>query len=450
MRPLLFVPALLLLACTPQGAQRIPPKESLYFPTGLVFAPGEAGSPGVVYVASANFDRRYDFGTITAIDLAKLAELPAFGTPVPVDASGKEDPADIFDLRVAAENQVLVQSFTGEMAGYQLPGGPFRLFVPSRSEGNQIHTVDAAGAALNCTFPGASAQDCSTGSPSTTALETTATGKPRAPEPYGITVTREGRVWVTHVRGADSPVGSGKNVEGYVVNFDAANPKIEAENFVLIGQAGGTNSIAVGQRFAFVTGRFASPTGAMIRLVDRTGRVGVLNPGLENVYQVLESRGVGLTSDERRLFIVGRSPDTLLVLDVVNSTADFPSITVVRGVPLPSGGNGLKIVERPGRGPLVLVTSSLANVVSVYDDDLGQLVAQVSNLGSQPFGLDVQPRTGPAGTSGVRVFVSTFGDGRVAVLDMPDVNNPQNIHVVALLGLPQFCILDPASEGCPQ
>jgi hypothetical protein len=446
MRPLFLVPALVLLACTPQGSQRLPPTDSLYFPTGIAFAPGNPGSPGVVYVASANFDRRFDFGTVTAIDLSKIpeTELPALG------ASTEGNPRAIFDLRLTAENQVLVQSFTGEMGGFQVPGGPFRLFVPSRSEGSFVHMVDAVGGQLSCTAPyvGPSAQDCSSGGLSTISLQNTATGKPRAPEPYGVTVTRDGQVWLTHVRGADSPVGSGTNIEGYVVTLDAANPTIDADNFTLIGSTGGTNSIAVGQRYAFVTGRYTNPRGAMIRIIDRQRRVPLLNPQLESVYQVLEARGVGITSDERRLFVAGRSPDTLVVIELRDTLTDLPKLTVVRGVPLPAGSNGLKIIERAGRGPLVIVTSSLGNVVSVYDDDLGQLVAQVSDVGSQPFGLDVQTRTEADGTTRARIFVSTFGDDRVAVLDMPDVNDPQKTYVVARLGLPRFCLFDRNRDDC--
>ena len=59
-------------ACPPQSLPNPPPLTQFYFPTGLVHADGAAdGGDGYLYVASANFDKRYDTGSILAVDCAR-------------------------------------------------------------------------------------------------------------------------------------------------------------------------------------------------------------------------------------------------------------------------------------------------------------------------------------------------------------------------------------------
>ncbi len=100
------------------------------------------------------------------------------------------------------------------------------------------------------------------------------------------------------------------------------------------------------------------------------------------------------------------------------------------------------------RGDLVVVTSSTAGAVSIYDDDAGRLVAQVNGVGEQPFGIAVQPNGScrdPSGGSDrptqARVFVSNFGDGRVAVIDV-NMARPERATLVAHLGKSQTCLTE--------
>jgi hypothetical protein len=99
----------------------------------------------------------------------------------------------------------------------------------------------------------------------------------------------------------------------------------------------------------------------------------------------------------------------------------------------------------------VVVTSSTAGVVSIYDDDAGRLVSQISGVGSQPFGIAVQPADptapDPAARNVARVFVSNFGDGRVAVIDV-DVVQPERSRLVAHLGKAQTCLLQGNDASC--
>src|SRR5687768_10213304 len=124
---LLALPLLLLGAgCANDAVTRPPVPGRFYFPTGLDHVAGSTAD-GILLVASSNFDRRYDFGSLTAVDLSTLG-LPAFGSPPPVAA------LEVPDLQVSADNEVFIANFAGELATFRLPDGTERVFVPTRGE----------------------------------------------------------------------------------------------------------------------------------------------------------------------------------------------------------------------------------------------------------------------------------------------------------------------------
>jgi hypothetical protein len=75
---------------------------------------------------------------------------------------------------------------------------------------------------------------------------------------------------------------------------------------------------------------------------------------------------------------------------------------------------------------------------------VGELVAHVPAVGIQPFGVAVDRRG-----SGARLYLSNFGDGRVAVVDIPDLARPQDARLVAHLGQSQLCLTrSTQTAGC--
>jgi hypothetical protein len=174
-----------------------------------------------------------------------------------------------------------------------------------------------------------------------------------------------------------------------------------------------------------------SPAPNLLRIVGRDGTA--YSTSLESYFRVSDSRHLALSSDGKRLFLVGRVPDTLLVLKI--NDADPTSLSFVRGVPLPDAPNQVAVISRPGRGDLVAVSATSGGSVAIYDEDVGELVALVPGLGVQPYGLAVDHR----GTA-ARLYVSLFGDGRVGVIDIPDLDRPQEAHLVAHLGASQLCV----------
>jgi DNA-binding beta-propeller fold protein YncE len=131
----------------------------------------------------------------------------------------------------------------------------------------------------------------------------------------------------------------------------------------------------------------------------------------------------------------------------VQSGATTLNVNVVRAIDtLPPGASVVRVISRgPGRGDLVLVTCTIAGVLAIYDDEVGDIVAQVQDLGDQPYALAIDVRQTDTGL-GARVYVANFGDGQVSVIDINNLDSPQNAHVMARLGTLQRCAGQQAND----
>jgi hypothetical protein len=482
MRPHFLCLALLVAACN-EANPRTAPSDRFIYPSGLVHRAVPGSTNGVLYVASANFDRCFDQGTVMAVDLDRV-DLPALG------AATNTDPLKLTQLNLAEGSRVYIESYAGEMTLWERPDAPPRLFVPARADGDFIHYIDLPEPTrLACVVADRDAGDntsednpegtdadpnsdlgsgdsCIDGALSLTRdVPGQQNDLPRAPAPFGVTVSNEGELFVTHVDPADTPARSGIDFQSYLVQLQGSTPSVSSENFRPLNAAdlpvGGSHSVAVGERYLFVSGRFASNVQNvtsrrfLLRVLDRTNTSRIIDPGVDVAFAAQDARGLALTqadaSGARRLYLALRSPDSLVVLNVRGdeATSDQPNLTLVGSVPMPDGPTQVKLVSRgPTRSVLVLVSCSAAGVVAIFDPDVGQVVAQVAvgeadagDLEPQPFGLAVQEQGNAA-----RVFVSNFGDGRVSVIDIPDLENPQLARLVARLGTRQ----DEADVTCQE
>lgn len=470
MRAHLLTAALLLVSCDTTPEPRPPPSTRLVYPSGLAFWHPEGGpsTNGFLYVASANFDKCYESGAVAALDLDSLGLRP-FGTPFTQTA--EEDRGTLLEnLGVGSNAYVQIQSFAGEMTLWAPPGRNPRLFVPSRAEGSFLHAIDVGpdGVTLSCA-QGGNGRDCRDGALSLLDVPGATDGAPAAPGPLGVSVERtnpDSRLWVTHSE-LVGPAEAGRESEfqSYLVNLPAADPSRDAlgvGNFAPLGingrLAGAAHAAAIGGRYVYLSGRNSStaqlgPLAAqfILRLVDRNAPERVLESDVELVYSVREARGVAvvqrpsaanptvLDPNRERIYLLARGPDTLLVLDVEDALQERPTIRVVTALPLPEGSAEVEVISRTvGRGNIVAVTGSGDEAVALFDEEVGQLVSQVlvgdqdPSQPSQPFGLTADVRGNSA-----RLFASTFGDGRVAVIDIPDLDRPQDARLVARLGAPQ-------------
>lgn len=472
--------ALLVAACPAVDVSLPTPVDRFYFPSAITHLdnPALPTGNGVLVVASANFDKRFSAGSLIAVNLDTLSPpLPAFG------ATPASPVTQLSAIRAAplmpdggAPDAVLIAPFAGQMAALPLGPDRFRLFVPTRSERQRVHAVEltlGAGGAVSLSCFNSADRDCGQSATSLVQFEQTETGIPRAPGAFGVALRpracasaatcgpgpyacRQSRcvftpagaaeepavdVLVTHITQADTPLGSTKDPRGYLVKLRSESMAVGEDDFVNLG-FGASHAVAVGARWNYVSGRFLSPVGNLIRLVDvDTGAT--LSSGLESVFRVSEARGIALSSDERRVYLLGRAPDALLVASIDDAAADAPRLQIVRGNPLPEAPNELVVLARPGRGDLLAITCTNAGVLAFYDDDLGDVVAQVPGVGVQPFGLAVDRRG-----AGARLFTSNFQDGRIAVIDVPDLNQPQGARLVAHLGRQQLCLIRPSDPSC--
>jgi len=481
MKPLIIFALLVVAtACAPSTNARLPPSDAFYFPSGIVYHEFGPAKEGHLYVASANYDKRFDSGSLSVVRLSSVSGLPPIGPGV--SPSG---PVQLQNLG-SDFSQVFIQSFAGEMAAYipqdasgnprhdcvdsgggALPDCPIRLFIPTRAEGDLLEMVDALGTSVTCLQGG---NNCVDPSFSLTALERVGGGKPRAPEPIGVAVSSAGSgdVFVTHLKAADSPPKSNQLLETYVVHLSATDPVIDEKSFLSLRNQCAlvgcpiTSSVALGSRYAYLSSRYITASGTVVFSLDQRnlapsdGSATVYDSFLETAFQTLESRGIAIGTNERRLYVAGRSPESLVVVNIADPMAALPVLTVARALTLPDGPNQVKVIPRQQRGDLVVVTSSTAGVVSIYDDDVGRIVTQITGVGSQPFGIAVQsgPNQTCQGAVGsppvpcARIFVSDFGDGRIAVIDISDLTHPERAQLVAHLGRAQTCLLQESDASC--
>jgi hypothetical protein len=126
-----------------------------------------------------------------------------------------------------------------------------------------------------------------------------------------------------------------------------------------------------------------------------------------------------------------------------------PAVTLVRAVPLPEGPNDVQLIARPGgQSPLVAVTCYIDGSVVFYDDDLGQIAALLPGVGALPFAMSIDSR----GLDWARVYVSNFGDGRIAVIDVPlspiIAGEKFSPRLIGHVGSKQYCLINTDQSNC--
>lgn len=484
--------ALLALAtCANPGSDIGPPLTQLYFPAGIQHVAVPGSTDGVLFVLNQNNDKRYGTSSVVGIRLDDL-NLPALGSTNPdvvqevvqIPHLGPLMPSGVTSLR--AQQSAQVGPFGTELGISTVGPNQYRLYVPSRAEGNSLFQVAAAIDSdgvpdLTCIkgSPDAGRNCIDTGvSLTPRKFEGSTTGVPRAPAPYGVvaaprtcTIDHDccneadadnacdrscsagaciGKdklpyhdIYVTHQQYADSPLASGLNPYWFLVRLDSDDFNIADDglNYIDIGTGAG-NSVLVKGKYAYVTGRALTPAPNLLRLISRN-RV-LINTTFENTFRVGDSRSIALSSDGKKLFVVTRIPDMLMVISLDDSNPDVPILQLERAVPLPDAANQVVVIPRAGKGDLAVASCTSGSSVAIYDEDVGDLVSIVTGVGYQPFGLAADVRGNAA-----RIFVSVFGDGRIAVIDIANLDRPHEARLIAHFGAQQLCtVRGSTSPGC--
>jgi hypothetical protein len=431
-----LIPGLLLLTgavldgCAVKDPGVPPPSDRLYYPTGVAFVPGGAGGQGTVYVASSNFDLRFHLGTLSAIDVASLGLNTDAGTTAVHDPLGH------------VASQVLIDNFGGPLAVMQVPGtGPAarRLFVASRAS-NVLEAIDVDGTTMSCpTNPGDT--NCFTHAVSLHVDEQHQVRDAYRP------VVANGRVWVSHLSVMDTPKNSGQDRFSALASVDPLT--LQPPEFVGIGLEA-SDGLASVDGLLYLGGRATSgdANDEPLRRIDLlTSDFPVLNLPIRAGAYVYDTRGMALSSDGSRLYMVTRTPDALVTLDMSLGLDGLPKEQVLGVAQLPKGPTEVAVIPRgPGRHDLVAITCATDNSVALYDDDLGQVVAAVQGGGESPFGVAVDA-TAPGRA---RLFVTSFGRGALSVVDIPDLDDARTASVLGVFGPNQNCLNDVLAARPPE
>ena len=94
------------------------------------------------------------------------------------------------------------------------------------------------------------------------------------------------------------------------------------------------------------------------------------------------------------------------------------------------------------------VTCYTDGSVVFYDDDLGQIAGLIPGVGALPFAMAIDGR----GPDWARVYVSNFGDGRIAIIDVPlspvIAGERFSPRLIGHVGSKQYCLLNTDQPDC--
>lgn len=441
--PKFLAVAALLAGCGDYARTGDSPADIFYFPTGLAVGHvlttcpanttctcqgGTAGCRTVLYVASSNFDLRYDLqtgGSVMAVDPDSTQKVARVGNPVPIASFAGE--LELVDAATCP-------GWTGK---------PLAL-VASRSA-NLLYSMplaeDGAPTCEGCQvplFPGARdpyaiAVACRDGARDVRAFVsflTTAAGGarlqqlPLLPQP-------------TYCPPASDPL----NYPECLLVAPVASPAAVA--------AAGLAFDRTGDR-VFLASQFAGSGTPFIHYWD------MRSPGNDQIMGVGvagETTALAVSSDGRRAYVAlrlfdpvlasqGRPADiggALAVLDISERPEGGPWGGLLRVVPVGMGPATVRVVKRSGLEDLVAVTCSDDATFHLYDDEVGVVAAVIGAdargkplLGYRPLGLAVESPyfAGTAFPDAVRFFVASFDGGNVSLLQLDDPTVPGSVRLV--------------------
>jgi DNA-binding beta-propeller fold protein YncE len=416
--------ACLLAGCAQSDLGTPPPKDGFYYPISVAALERPDSAP-VLYVVNSNFDLRYNRGTVLAVDLAKLGTISG---RMPVNTAVDPD-----------VGHVSIDHFGGEALLYTprtRTGTEQRLFVTTRYE-HTLYSLNVDGPKIACADGG---QDCLGQGMK---MEDPEDADRRMVDPFGMALDGED-LWVGHLHVSDNPPDTGKDRVSYLARLNAE--RFDSLKLFDIGLAA-VQGVVRGPMGLYLAGRTLTGTEAtqsmavrFVPIVDQAPRA-TGDHSIENQdvvtgeTSVYEARGVALSSDRNRLFVTTRSPAGLMVLDVTPeiTTGEYvrPRNTILGFRLLPSGPSAMTVIARPGRRDLVAVSCTGSDAVAFYDDDLGEIAGLVSGI-QEPYGMAQVAL--PGNVAGRRLFVVSFGNHTVDVVDIPDLSRPRTALITGQLG----------------
>lgn len=455
-----FVPCLLgvlvAAACVSEDEGVPPPLDGFHFPTGLALSSPVGDGQQFLVVASSNFDLRYRAGAVHVLDLAAVDAL-ADGAPAPADCPPGPDglptrcrSPEVPDLAPAIRGAVEIGNLAGEVALAPVAGG-LRAFVPVR-ENNEVLALDISPDGVPTCAAGGEGGCAAVGFPGDDPFTARVVGT----TVYVANIRSAGDDGRLGVAGIDDPLWAGGGELPSILLGEFAAGGIAASCApVAEGEAecaaGGTLVVSARSNEDGVSPIYLLdiPPGGSARGPVRTVDVFAEQRGLD-------SRDVALSGDGVSLYMATRFPSglaTLRLADLFATGADGCVVLppVPEGFRCPASGgepvlanrslvptgdepNDVTVISRtlPGGGVSDLVLVTTANGIDVVDTRTDVVAARLDELGSVPSAVVYRPHG-----SGYRLYVTSFGRGTLAVVDMPDPFRPDLATVVARLGPPQ-------------
>lgn len=426
------------------------PPATLAFPVGVTLTPQSDTVPQRLLVVSSNFNLRYRSGRLHAFDRATLDD--EVDRAIAAQCPGGEPaclPVHIADLGSFLVGSVEIGDFGGQVEATILPNGFVRAFVPVRGN-HSVVAADLGAERIRCAAGGSDCRELGVSSPGL--------------DPYSLTIAAR-QVYVgngTLERDRSGVVGALAIDDPAWERGSGGLTAIELERTAIGGVTSGAcrgegddetcTVFAVGR--ALVDGRQLIASFDVRPGIPQFGPIHQRNLFAQS--RGTDSRGAALGSDGTTLFFASRFPDALAKVDVGEQprfptdgcvvgpdeeppedgcpdlpppSGDGPRFLTMDLSPAPRGPNTVRILPRDA-GDLVALTSEES--LSLYDGPSGVLVGDLANLGSAPADLAVLDRE-----EGLRLYVTSFGRGTLAVVDIPDPERPEGARLVAILGLAQ-------------
>jgi hypothetical protein len=463
--------------CTASANDVHPQPDVMAFPSGLAITPDER----FLFVANANSELRFDSGSIGVLDVDRIQRKVA-GWLDPAknpDGCNQEDGhsetlvCDVPEFlkgNKPGDAGVRIGNFATDLALQDFSPinptdptahpGPYRVFVPTRGDPSVAWAdFDPVAGALRCNASGDAFALCDDAHRLST-LENDPELAPLPEEPFGVFAdARAGVAVVTHLNtGAvtliSAPPPSGDTAADVkIVDIRTGFFNVDVNN--TIGATG-------------VTGRPSTPGGPddIIYVGSRsdhrvqTFTVGTLPvsdpaapadpaylvPGnfffLTDVGNVVggssDTRGMKISDDGNRLYLVNRQPPTLQLYDTSTSPTGTPRNIGMGGIDICREASTVAVVNN-GNGERAYVTCFLDGQLYVVDPrDLNQ-PEDILLVGRGPYSVvgATQQRVLPDSTrTKMLLFVSNFLEDTIAVVNITP-GDPTYNRVVLRIGIPR-------------
>lgn len=421
-----------LAGCPAEGEEIQPPRDQLFFPTGLTVAPDSS----VLFVANANSELRYNSGSISVIDLDAVGSLTdtwATGTVPGGDCNVDASRSNILECNeaevVKADSTIRIGNFATALATQTLGSGALRLFAAVRGDPSVTWVdYDSGSGALDCGGDGS--YPLCDNAHRLSQLRNDVELPGLNTEPFGIHVdSLNGYVMVTHLTSGavslvDAPSdGSDPILADAIAGLFLADPVTGVRGAVgVAGRLPGSGSDLV-----YVTSRSEERVQMLYVHRPASSAYPIIVPSefffLDQVFPSDDGRGIAFSADGTRVHIVNRDPPSLSILDTSLDAQGFPANDLTGVVEICTDASNVTIAD-PGAGERAYVTCFPSGQVWVVNP-FSMIVESIIEVGRGPHAVALS-------VDRQQLYVANFLEDTVAVVDVEPGSPTENLVVMRI------------------